>query len=219
MSVVLHRRPHPSVDDAMSARWRRIPVSVVVDLAPDRQVDPAVRPLRPGGLQPALFGRAVTARCEPPDFGAVLAALGVIGLGDVLVIDARGDPATAMIGDVLGGHLHRIGAAGIVCDGAVRDVRGLAAMTGLSVYARHVNPRGPTGASAGEVNGDVTIGGCTVSPGDLILGDDDGLAAVPPALLASLIRPAEAKLTLEAQWTARLEAGEAVATIFGVASA
>jgi regulator of RNase E activity RraA len=119
-----------------------------------------------------------------------------------------------MIGDILGGHLHRQGAAGLVCDGAVRDVAGLAAMKGLSVYSRAVNPLGPTTAHRGEVNGAVKLGGITVAPGDLLMGDDDGLVALPPPLLERLIDAAEAKLRLEAEWTARLTAGEPIRKIF-----
>ena len=190
------------------ARWRGIPVPVAVDLAPERQIDPAIRPLLPPGLQPPLFGRAVTVRCDPPDFGAVVRALPRVGPGLVLVIDAGGDAVTAMIGDVLGGQLHRQKAAGLVCDGAIRDTNGLAAMAGLSAYCRSITPRGPTSASEGVVNGPVTIGGRTVSPGDLLIGDSDGLVALPPESLQTLIDKAEAKLRLEAEWTKRLASGE-----------
>jgi len=140
----------------------------------------------------------------------------MIGAGQVLIIGAYGNPDTAMIGDILGGHLHRKGAAGIVCDGAVRDVRTLAGFQGFSVYSRSITPRGPTGAAHGQINAPVTIGGCTVHPGDLILGDDDGLVCLPVALLADLIPKAEAKLLLEEQWTARLTAGDRVEDIFGL---
>jgi 4-hydroxy-4-methyl-2-oxoglutarate aldolase len=214
MTITLHEPEIAPIDDALLARWRAIPVSVAVDLAPERQIDPAIRPLLPPAAQPPLFGRAVTARCEPPDFGAVVRALSLVGPGAVLVIDAGGDRDTAMIGDVLGGHLHRIGAAGLVCDGAIRDVDGLAAMAGLAAYSRSITPRGPTGASGGTVNAAVVIGGCTVAPGDVLLGDGDGLVALPPALLSTLIDEAEAKVTLEAQWTARLAAGEDPRVIF-----
>ncbi|MTH65570.1 RraA family protein [Paracoccus shanxieyensis] len=202
--------------DGLLERWRRIPVPVVVDLAPESQIDIAIRPLRPAGLQHVLFGQAVTARCTPPDFGAVLRAIAVIQPGQVLVIDAAGESGWAMIGDVLGGHLHRIGAAGIVCDGAVRDTGNLVGMAGLSIYARHVNPRGPVGASGDQVNLPVTIGGCAVSPGDLLIGDDDGLAALTPAQMQRLIEPAEAKMQLEAEWIRRLAASEPIAQVFGL---
>lgn len=214
MTVTVHAHTPAPIDAALLERWRKIPVAVAVDLTPSHQIDPAVRPLLPSGRQPALFGRALTARCTPPDFGPVLHAVGMIDAGEVLMIDAGGQISHAMIGDILGGHLHRQGAAGLVCDGAVRDVAGLGAMEGLAVYSRAVNPLGPTAAREGEVNGPVTIGGCKVAPGDLIIGDDDGLVALPPSLLPALIEQAEAKLRLEAEWTARLTAGEAIADIF-----
>ena len=216
MPVTVHAPEVAPVPGELLARWRKVPVSVAVDLAPERQIDPLVRPLRPAGQQPDLFGRAVTARCAPPDFGAVVHAVGAIGPGEVLVIDAGGDARAAMIGDVLGGELHRKRAAGLVCDGAVRDTAGLAAMAGLAVYSRAVNPRGPDSAEGGEVNGPVSIGGCTVAPGDLVIGDGDGLVALAPAALAGLIDAAEAKLALEADWRARLAAGDAIGAIFGL---
>jgi regulator of RNase E activity RraA len=197
-------------------RWRGIPVAVAVDLAPECQIAPTIRPLKPAGAAPRLCARAVTARCRPPDFGAVLAALDRVGAGEVLVIDAGGHAGNAMIGDVLGGHLHRKGAAGVVCDGAIRDTGTLARFAEFPVYSRHVNPRGPVGAGEGLVNQVVTIGGATVHPGDLILGDDDGLAVLSPEMLARLIDAAEAKLRLEADWTRRLDRGDAVSRIFGL---
>ncbi len=214
MTVTIHPPAHEPIPEGLLDRWRHIPVAVAADLTPSHQIDPAIRPLRPVGKQAALFGRAVTARSTPPDFGAVLHAVGAIGPGDVLVIDAGAQTHHAMIGDILGGHLHRQGAAGLVCDGAVRDVAGLAAMPGLPVYARAVNPLGPTTARIGEVNGGIMIGGIAIAPGDLIIGDDDGLVALPPALLPRLIDAAEAKLRLEAEWTARLTAGESIRDIF-----
>ena len=82
------------------------------------------------------------------DFGAVLYALDLLKPGDVLVIAAGGRADTAMIGDILGGHLRAKGGAGLICDGAVRDTDWLAAWDDVPVYARHVNPRGPIRPSA-----------------------------------------------------------------------
>src|SRR5690554_2202246 len=122
MPVTLHAPPAPDLTEAEMARWRGIPTAIAVDLVREAgQIDPAIRPLRPAGLQPRLFGPAVTVRCEAPDFGAVLHALDVIQRGQVLVIDAGGYRAAAMIGDILSGHLRDKGVAGVVCDGAVRD--------------------------------------------------------------------------------------------------
>ncbi|NKX44762.1 RraA family protein [Roseicyclus persicicus] len=217
MSVTLHPAPAP-LPDAALAPWREVPVALAVDCAPGaRQIDPAIRPLRPAGQQPRLFGRAVTVQVSPPDFGAMLYALDVAGPGDVLVVDAGGDAVTAMIGEILSGHLRRRGVAGIVLDGAVRDVGTLAGWEDFAVFARHVTPRGPTGAAGGTLNAKVTVGGVTVAPGDLILGDDDGLVCLPPATVRDGLGPVQAKAGKETEWERRLAAGESAAAVFGLA--
>jgi regulator of RNase E activity RraA len=194
-----------------------VPAAVAIDLGRDvGQIDPAIRPLLPPGGQPRLFGRAVTALCEPPDFGAVLHAADVIGPGDVLVIAASGDAVTAMIGEIVGGYVRRRGGTGIVCDGAVRDVATLAGWTGFAVYSRSITPRGPLSADRGAVNVPVVVGGCLVSPGDLIIGDDDGLAALSPAVARSRIQDAERKLSLETEWEASLSGGRSARDTFGL---
>lgn len=200
-------------------RWRNIPVAVAVDVSKGCcQIDPAIRPLRTAGLQPRLFGPAVTAICAPPDFGAVLRALDLIQAGDVLVIDAQGNRDTAMLGEILGGHLRRKQVAGIVCDGALRDVAELAGWTDLSVFTRWITPRGPSGAALGTVNGKAVIGGLAVNPGDLVIGDDDGLCCLTPAMVSALIDAAEAKLEMEAEWQASLRSGKSIAETFGLKS-
>lgn len=220
---MVHIAQHPAGNDLLAsdiARWREVPVSIAVDLNLDPgQIDPAIRPLMPPGQQPRLFGRAATVQCEPPDFGAVLHALTVVQPGDVLVIAAAGDALTAMIGEILCGHLRSLGAVGVVCDGAVRDVATLAGWNDFAVYSRHVTPRGPVGLSRGAVNVPVEIGGCRVSPGDLIIGDDDGLVALSPAAIRNGIVGAEAKIALEAEWIANLAAGTSVQETFGLSAA
>ena len=198
-------------------RWRKIPVAVLVDVSKGAcQIDPGIRPLRAPPQQPRLFGRAVTALCAPPDFGAVLGALDLVKAGDVLVIAAQGNAQHAMIGGILGGHLRSKGAAGIVCDGAVRDVAELASWNEISVYSRSTTPMGPTGVSLGEVNAPVMAGGLMVHPGDIVIGDDDGLAALTPSAAQTYIEAAEAKLVLEAEWIRMLAEGRAITEFFGL---
>jgi regulator of RNase E activity RraA len=218
MPVTVQSRPAEAFAPGAIDRWRTIPVAVAVDVSGAAcQIDPAIRPLCPAGRQPRLFGRAVTALCDPPDFGAVLYALDLLQPGDVLVIAAGGHTATAMIGEILGGHVRRRGGVGVVCDGAVRDVAQLAEWTDLSVFARAITPRGPTSLDRGAVNVPVTVGGRVVRPGDLLIGDDDGLAALDPALARAHIDAAEAKLEREAAWLASLAGGRTVAETFGLA--
>lgn len=158
MSVKIHQVSESLISAELLERWRKIPVAVLVDVSNGTcQIDPGIRPLRAPAQQPRLFGRAVTALCAPPDFGAVLGALDLVKAGDVLVIAAQGNAQHAMIGGILGGHLRRKGAAGIVCDGAIRDVAELASWNELSVYSRSITPLGPTGVSLGEVNAPVWL--------------------------------------------------------------
>ncbi len=215
MSINLHTSPKNSVPQSLLDAWRKVPVSVVVDLDESiRQIDPAIRPLRVAGTQPALFGRAVTVQCEPPDFGAVLHAIDAVGEGDVLVIAAGGFPHNAMIGDILCGQLRAKGAAGIVCDGAIRDVGTLGRWTDFSVYSRSVTPRGPVGAAHGSINGPVMIADIEIHPGDLIIGDDDGLVALSGQDLEAWIVAAETRIKTEETWAVRLANGETVGEVF-----
>ena len=183
MTVAVHSVPASDLTNAEVERWREYPVAVAVDVGRAKgQIDPAIRPLMPAGRQPRLFGRAVTALCEPPDFGAVLLAIDHIGAGDVLVIAAQGRAETAMIGEILSGQARRRGAVGVICDGAIRDVATLAQWADFSVFTRHVTPRGPWSAERGAVNAPVVFGGQTIGPGDLLIGDDDGLVALDAEL-------------------------------------
>ncbi|MEM7293954.1 MAG: RraA family protein, partial [Pseudomonadota bacterium] len=127
--TTIHPIPQKSaVTTDLLDRWKKIPIAVAVDLAPECQINPALRPLRPAGEQPPLFGRALTATSAAPDFGGVLKACELATAGDVLMIDAGGSDRMGMIGEILSGHLQRRGAVGLVCDGAIRDVGTIAKM-------------------------------------------------------------------------------------------
>lgn len=219
MAVTLYDAPHTDLTEDEIDAWRSVPVSVAVDLAREiGQIDPAIRPIHPPGRQPRLFGRALTVFCEPPDFGAVVHALDIVQPGDVLMIAASGQKDFAMVGDILGGRLRRLGCVGIVCDGAVRDVGQLAEWSDFSVFTRFITPRGPASAERGTINGSVVIGGCTVSAGDLVIGDDDGVVALSPANVRGRIGDALAKLRLEAQWQKELQDGKSAAATFSLAA-
>ena len=217
MPVTIQPTPPSSLTTAETDRWRAVPVAVAVDLGRDvGQIDPAIRPLRLAGQQPRLFGRAVTALCEPPDFGSVLYAVDLIGPDDVLVIAAAGHAETAMIGEIVSAQVRRKGGVGVLCDGAIRDVATLAGWPDFPVFTRFVTPRGPSSADRGAVNVPVVVGGQLVSPGDLVIGDDDGLVALSPAAVRARIADAEAKLALEAEWEASLSGGRSVRETFSL---
>ena len=217
MTVTVYPLSASDLTSAEVEAWRGVPVAIAVDLGRDiGQIDPAIRPLNPPGKQSPLFGRAVTALCEPPDFGAVLHALDIVGPGDVLVIAAAGNSEFAMIGEILGAQVRRRGGVGVVCDGAVRDVATLAAWPDFSVFARFVTPRGPTSMERGSVNLPVVVGGRLVTPGDLVIGDDDGLVALSPLAVRSHIMDAKQKQAREAAWIEDLANGRSVIEMLGL---
>ncbi|MCB1499955.1 MAG: dimethylmenaquinone methyltransferase [Bauldia sp.] len=219
MTILVHPTADPLAPADMEG-WRSVPVAVAVDLMGGvGHVDPSIRPLSPPGAQPRLFGRAVTVGCEPPDFGAVVRVLDIIGPGDVVMIAAAGNREFAMIGEILGGHLRRRGGAGLVCDGAIRDVATLAGWPDFSVYTRSVTPRGPLSAERGVVNAPVVIGRQIVRPGDLVIGDDDGLVVLSPDTVRTRLKDALDRLALEARWIESLAGGRTAQETFGAPSA
>jgi regulator of RNase E activity RraA len=124
-----------------------------------------------------------------------------------------------MIGDILSGHLRNKGVSGVICDGAVRDTGTLGRWDDFAVFSRWITPRGPNGADRGAVNLPVVIGGCLVSPGDLVIGDDDGLVCLSPSVVRARIADADAKLAREEGWIASLASGNSALDVFGLAPA
>lgn len=217
VSVFAPAEPGPNrLSDADLAAWQAVPVSVVADLEPRQQIDPSISLKTRASDTRILLGRALTVACTPPDFGAVVHTLDHAGPGDVVVIAAQGQTDTAVIGEILGGHLRAKGCAGLVVDGAVRDIDALGGWADFPVYARAINPRGPTSANDGALFAPVEVGGCVVSPGDLILGDADGLVALPAPLARNRLQAAQDKLALEAQWIDGLATGKPASEVFGL---
>jgi regulator of RNase E activity RraA len=143
-----------------------------------------------------LAGPALTVRTRPGDNLMVHKAIDMAMPGDILVVDAGGETANAIIGELMVAHAARRGVAGFVIDGAVRDSRVLREGS-LPVFAAGITHRGPFKDGPGEINGPIAIGGMVVDPGDLILGDDDGVLCVPYADVAAIHHAAAAKHAAE----------------------
>lgn len=140
-------------------------------------LDYAIKPL---DTRMRFCGPAVTAYCAPMDNLAAMAVLDFVKKGDVIVIAALGDETAATIGDLWAFWAKKIGVAAIVCDGLVRDVTGLLKV-GIPVFARGVKPNSAFKNGPGEINQEVNCGGVCISPGDIVVGDIDGVVAVPLA--------------------------------------
>ncbi|SIT45528.1 Demethylmenaquinone methyltransferase [Paraburkholderia piptadeniae] len=137
------------------------------------------------GLQPyhrpkAMAGTAVTVRTRAGDNLAIHRAFDFCRPGDVLVIDGGGELTQALMGDIMASYAESLGVQGLVIDGAIRDVGALRERD-FPVYARGVTHRGPYKNGPGEINVPVTVGRMVVNPGDIIVGDEDGLLAIAPS--------------------------------------
>jgi regulator of RNase E activity RraA len=179
----------PQVDPTVIDRLRTIGVALLSDQL--RRSCGSV------GLQPyhspaPMAGTAVTVKTRGGDNLAILRAYDFCRPGDVMVVDAGGDVTNALVGGIMTYFGASIGLAGMVLDGAIRDVAEIGERT-FPVYARGVNHRGPYKDGPGEINVAVTVGGMVVNPGDIIVGDQDGLLAFPPALAATVIEKAIAQ--------------------------
>ena len=217
MPTRIHQPSPQRLEQALIEAWAGVPTTIAADLVKGRTlVDPAIRPLRPFPPGRRLAGPAVTAACEPLDYGPVHHAIAVAGAGEVIVIDAGGRPEAAMIGELLSGAARLRGIAGIVVDGPVRDIATLAGWPDFPVLSRGHTARGPSSMDRGTVNTPVTLGGILVHPGDLVLADDDGIVVLPPEDARAHLQTALAMLKAEERWEAQLATGETTLTVFNI---
>jgi len=177
----------PSDDLSLLSRLARLDASTVSDANKSLRVLPAA--IRPVSACSRLLGRAVTANARD-DLLPVLGALRQGGPGDVLVV-AAGGSQHAVAGELFAGEAARRGMAGIVIDGFCRDMATLKHMS-LPVYARGATPRAASAMVVPEVNVPVLLGEVVVNPGDILLGDDDGIVVATEAELVAAIDMAEA---------------------------
>ncbi|MHA6622481.1 RraA family protein [Pseudonocardia sp. DLS-67] len=133
-----------------------------------------------------ILGNALTVDVRAGDNLAVHRALDDAQPGDVLVVNGHGDTTRALVGDLIGEIMVSTGVTGAVIDGAARDVRALSEL-GLTVYARAVTPAGPFKHGPGSIGVPVAVGGVVVAPGDVIVGDADGVVVVPRERVAQVI--------------------------------
>ena len=177
----------PRDDLSLLSRLERLDASTVSDADKSLRVLPAA--IRLVSARSRLLGRAVTANARD-DLLSVLGALRHSGPGDVLVV-AAGGSRHAVAGELFASEAARRGMAGIVIDGFCRDTATLKRMT-MPIYARGATPRAARAMVMPEVNVPVLLGNVTVNPGDILLGDDDGIVVATEAEMAAAIDKAEA---------------------------
>ena len=193
------------VDTATIEKFRSLPVANVSDVMFRLSAaGPALRPLHVAGNP--LVGVALTVKTRPGDNLMIHKALQLAEPGDVIVVDAGNDLTNALVGELMLSYAMMRGVAGVVVSGAVRDYGWIRRNT-FPVFAAGVTHRGPYKDGPGEINVPVSLGGMIIEPGDLVIGDDDGLLGVPLAHTEEVYRQASAKKEAEAKIAANTLAG------------
>ncbi|WP_315779910.1 MULTISPECIES: RraA family protein [unclassified Bradyrhizobium] len=195
--------PVATVDPGLIAAFRQIPTAVISD---NLERLPGAIGLKPFYKGPPMAGIALTVDTAPGDNLFVHRALDLIKPGDVLVINGGGDETRALVGEIIAAIAEQRGAAGIVLDGAIRDSAVLMSSP-FPVFARAANHRGPYKNGPGTINQPVSIGGMVVAPGDVVVGDADGVVAFAPQRAALLLEMTRAQEQREADILASIRAG------------
>ncbi len=194
-------RPSPELVN----RVAQFPASIIGDaLAHRGNMDAGISPV---SMQTRLCGPAITVSTKPGDNLMAHVALKIAQPGDVIVIDAKGDQSCALWGDLMARAAKAKGVAGLIVDGPIRDLKELIAF-GWPVYSRGANPCGPEKNGPGEVNQPISCGGVPVNPGDIILGDSDGVIVIPPEMTAIALEGAAKRVDAEQDIFDAIQSGD-----------
>ncbi len=160
-------------------------------------------------VSPALkmAGPAFTVEVRPGDNLMIHAAMSMARPGDILVVDGKGDRTCALMGSIMINACKKMNLGGVILDAAVRDIDELREL-GFPVYSVGTNPNGPTKFVPGRINWPISCGGVSISPGDLIVGDADGVVVVEREKAESLLDLAAKKVADERARIADIVAGK-----------
>lgn len=171
-----------------------------------------IKPFWPGVK---LAGPALTVRCHVGDNLTLHKAIELIQPGDVIVVDAGGYKETGGLwGEIMALAARKRGLEGIVIDGAARDIPILRGMN-FPIFARTSSPGSTAKKTFGSINRPITCGGVLVNPGDLILGDDDGVVVIPSSRAEEILRLGRERDQKETQIKRLIEEGKSTVEIFG----
>jgi RraA family protein len=199
------RRKFDRVPSALVKAAGKFQASILADVGGRRgtlggRIQPLSKSMR-------IAGPAFTVEVRPGDNLMIHAALQLAQPGDVIVVDGKGDLSCALTGALMAAHAQKAGIAGFVIDAAVRDTDDCAKGS-FPIFAAGANPNGPLKGAAGRINWPVSLAGTTVNPGDLVVGDADGVVVVPRETAAEIVKGAQAKVDAENQRMAAIGRGE-----------
>jgi 4-hydroxy-4-methyl-2-oxoglutarate aldolase len=175
-------------------------------------LNPYLRPIYPSAK---VAGSAITISCQPGDNLMIHAAIEVCQPGDVLVVTTTSESTDGMFGELLATSCQAHGIRGLVIDAGVRDVADLTAMD-FPVWSKAISAQGTVKATPGSVNIEVVCAGAIIRPGDVIVGDLDGVVVIKRELAAAVAQLGQKRLEKEASSRAKLKAGELGVDFYGL---
>ena len=163
------------------------------------------------GLSPSMkvAGPAFTVEVRPGDNLMIHAAMAMAKPGDVIVVDGKGDTTCALMGTIMMTGCKQTGIAGVILDSAVRDSEEIIEM-GYPVFSVGTNPNGPTKFVPGRIGWPISVGGIAISPGDLIVGDADGVVVIEREKAPAMLALAQKKVDDETKRIAQIKKNEAL---------
>ncbi len=192
-------------------RFQRLPLGNICDANGKRgSMDPAIRPV---DHSLHMVGRAYTVRCHPGDNLAIHKAIAEAPDGSVLVIDAGGHTGGGHIGEIMCFACMQRGIRGLVIDGTCRDADDIQAL-GFPVFSRGFNPGGTVKETVGQTEIPIVCGGVPVRPGDLVVGNRDGVVVVAKENIEAVLEGAEAIARKEVRVLEELKQGRTTAEIY-----
>jgi 4-hydroxy-4-methyl-2-oxoglutarate aldolase len=199
------RREFERVPEDVVRKASQFAASILADVAGRRgAMDGRVAPVSPGMK---LAGPAFTIEVRPGDNLMIHAAMTMARPGDILVIDGKGDRMCALMGAIMMNACKALELGGVVIDAAVRDTIELREL-GFPVFAVGANPNGPTKFVPGRINWPISCGGIAVEPGDLVVGDADGVVVIEREKADSLLIAASKKVADETARIAGIRQGK-----------
>lgn len=153
-----------------------------------------------------MVGTAITVHCAEGDNGLLHRAMDMAEAGDVIVVNDGGCTSRSLCGEMMFNYAKGKGIAGFVLDGSIRDADS-PDLLGFPVYARGVTPQGPWKKGSGEINVPIACCGQVVHPGDILVGDCDGVVVIPPTIAQEVLTAAKEKFLKESRQQEKYRAG------------
>ena len=182
--------------DTLIQQFKNLPTTAISDAMEGlNNLESAIKPLKE---EFRLAGRALTVQMPVGDNSAVLKAIGEAKAGDIIVVDSKGDTYRAIAGDFVVGMMQTMEIGGLVVDGVIRDLEAIKEMN-FPVFSKGTTVASSGKAGVGQTNIPISCGGVTVYPGDIIIGDIDGVVVVPQAMGEEILIKAKDKIIKDEQ--------------------